>query len=84
MQPGPVNSNAPSAPPSAASAQRGLQAPGGTAQALSAKYDLLGRIGEGTYGVVYLATSKTGDKRLYAIKTFKTGRVSWAVAVRLC
>jgi len=34
-----------------------------------------GKIGEGTYGVVYLATSKQDKKQLYAIKKFKTGRV---------
>lgn len=42
---------------------------------LEQKYDILGKIGEGTYGVVYLATSKQDKKQLYAIKKFKTGRV---------
>jgi serine/threonine protein kinase len=42
---------------------------------LEQRYDLLGKIGEGTYGVVYLATSKQDKKRVYAIKKFKTGRV---------
>ncbi|WIA11157.1 hypothetical protein OEZ85_011295 [Tetradesmus obliquus] len=41
---------------------------------LEQRYDLLGKIGEGTYGVVYLATSKQDNKRVYAIKKFKTGR----------
>uniref|UniRef100_A0A383V6A6 Protein kinase domain-containing protein n=1 Tax=Tetradesmus obliquus TaxID=3088 RepID=A0A383V6A6_TETOB len=41
---------------------------------LEQRYDLLGKIGEGTYGVVYLATSKQDKKRVYAIKKFKTGR----------
>jgi hypothetical protein len=42
---------------------------------LEQRYDLLGKIGEGTYGVVYLATSKQDKKRVFAIKKFKTGRV---------
>jgi serine/threonine protein kinase len=42
---------------------------------LEQRYDLLGKIGEGTYGVVHLATSKQDKKRVYAIKKFKTGRV---------
>lgn len=42
---------------------------------LEQHYDILGKIGEGTYGVVYLATSKQDKKQLYAIKKFKTGRV---------
>lgn len=53
--------------------------PASSCVALSAKYDLLGRIGEGTYGVVYLAASREQPgtrRRLFAIKTFKTGRVS--------
>ena len=50
------------------------QLPGG-ATTLS-KYDYLGKIGEGTYGVVYLAVSKDNAKNLLAIKTFKTARVS--------
>ncbi|KAF6264220.1 cdc2-like protein kinase-like protein [Scenedesmus sp. NREL 46B-D3] len=41
---------------------------------LEQRYDLLGKIGEGTYGVVYLATSKQDKKRVFAIKKFKTGR----------
>ena len=49
---------------------------GGVLSQLEAQFDLLGKIGEGTYGVVYLAASKDGGKRLYAIKKFKTGRVS--------
>lgn len=37
---------------------------------------VVGKIGEGTYGVVYLARSKqTQNDRLLAVKTFKTGRV---------
>jgi serine/threonine protein kinase len=43
---------------------------------LEQHYDLLGKIGEGTYGVVYLATAKQDKKQLFAIKKFKTGRVS--------
>lgn len=43
---------------------------------LEQHYDLLGKIGEGTYGVVYLATAKHDKKQLFAIKKFKTGRVS--------
>lgn len=42
---------------------------------LEQHYDLLGKIGEGTYGVVYLATAKHDKKQLFAIKKFKTGRV---------
>lgn len=50
---------------------------------LEQHYDILGKIGEGTYGVVYLATSKRDKKQLYAIKKFKTGRVS-SKAVTAC
>jgi hypothetical protein len=49
------------------------QLPGG-ASTIS-KYDYLGKIGEGTYGVVYLAVSKDNARQLLAIKTFKTARV---------
>lgn len=39
-------------------------------------YDVVAKIGEGTYGVVYLARSKHAQHdRLLAVKTFKTGRV---------
>jgi serine/threonine protein kinase len=48
---------------------------GGVLSQLESQFDLLGKIGEGTYGVVYLAASKDGGKKLYAIKKFKTGRV---------
>eukprot|EP00878_Enallax_costatus_P035578 GHUV01039754.1.p1 GENE.GHUV01039754.1~~GHUV01039754.1.p1 ORF type:complete len:221 (+),score=39.64 GHUV01039754.1:357-1019(+) len=58
--------------PSAATA---VAATGDTAGwVLEQHYDILGKIGEGTYGVVYLATSKQDKKQLYAIKKFKTGR----------
>eukprot|EP00775_Hariotina_reticulata_P004955 gene4955-5196_t len=46
----------------------------GTSWGLDKEYDLIGKIGEGTYGVVYLATSKQDKRQLYAIKKFKTGR----------
>jgi serine/threonine protein kinase len=52
---------------------------------LEQHYDLLGKIGEGTYGIVYLATAKHDKKQLFAIKKFKTGRVSrlgWAGVVQ--
>jgi serine/threonine protein kinase len=51
---------------------------------LEQRYDLLGKIGEGTYGVVYLATSKQDKKRVFAIKKFKTGRVSSSGGSRGC
>jgi hypothetical protein len=46
-----------------------------SASQLSAKYELLGKIGEGTYGLVYLAYSRGNPSKLFAIKTFKTARV---------
>lgn len=59
-----------------ASAAPAVTASGDTAGwILEQHYDILGKIGEGTYGVVYLATSKQDKKKLYAIKKFKTGRV---------
>lgn len=39
------------------------------------RYEVLAKIGEGTYGVVYLAAARDGSGKLYAIKTFKPGRV---------
>jgi hypothetical protein len=39
-------------------------------------FDMVGKIGEGTYGVVYLARSREVHPRLLAIKTFKPGKVS--------
>jgi hypothetical protein len=44
---------------------------------LEQHYDLVGKIGEGTYGVVYLATAKQDRTQMFAIKKFKTGRVSF-------
>lgn len=38
-------------------------------------YNVKGKIGEGTYGVVYLGNPKDQPKRLLAIKTFKPGKV---------
>ena len=40
------------------------------------EYEILGKIGEGTYGVVYLARGRDSRKKLYAIKTFKGAKVS--------
>jgi serine/threonine protein kinase len=40
-------------------------------------FDMVGKIGEGTYGVVYLARSREAHPRLLAIKTFKPGKVSF-------
>ncbi|KIZ04186.1 hypothetical protein MNEG_3767, partial [Monoraphidium neglectum] len=50
--------------------------PGGTsgAASLALRYEILGKIGEGTYGLVYLAAARDGSRKLFAIKTFKTGR----------
>lgn len=39
-------------------------------------YDIIGKIGEGTYGVVYLARSKEGRSKMLAVKTFKPGKVT--------
>ena len=36
---------------------------------------MIGKIGEGTYGVVYLARSRGARSRLLAVKTFKPGKV---------
>eukprot|EP00884_Botryococcus_braunii_P016065 jgi/Botrbrau1/3141/Bobra.0070s0109.2 len=41
---------------------------------LEAFYDVVGKIGEGTYGVVYLARSREPRPRMLAIKTFKPGK----------
>jgi hypothetical protein len=79
-----------SAPPagsvatSAAAATGAGLTPGATsgAAALAARYDILSKIGEGTYGLVYLAAARDGSGRLYAIKTFKTGRVRRGVRAR--
>lgn len=60
-------------PPATAAATAGGE---GGSWGLEQHYDLLGKIGEGTYGVVYLATAKHDKKQLFAIKKFKTGRVS--------
>jgi cyclin-dependent kinase 8/11 len=38
------------------------------------RYDIIGRVGEGTYGIVYLARLKTQRNRLFAIKTFKAAK----------
>ena len=55
--------------------------------------DVVGKIGEGTYGVVYLARSRTPQPCLLAVKTFKPGKVlarearsdlySWRVLLQL-
>ena len=42
---------------------------------LSELYSISGKVGEGTYGVVYLAYSRDSQRRLLAIKTFKPGKV---------
>ena len=42
---------------------------------LSQWYEVIGKIGEGTYGVVYLARSRGARSRLLAVKTFKPGKV---------
>lgn len=54
----------------------------GSATILS-KYELLGKIGEGTYGLVYLAYARDNPAKQYAIKTFKTARVSGSTAAAL-
>ena len=38
---------------------------------LTAAYDILARVGEGTYGVVYLARTREPSPRLLAVKAFK-------------
>ena len=53
------------------------QGSGGAAGApayLAALFDIVDRIGEGTYGVVYLARSRAQFPRTLAVKTFKPGR----------
>ena len=42
---------------------------------LSVLYDVKGKVGEGTYGLVYLANTRDPQKKLIAIKTFKPGKV---------
>lgn len=59
-------------PPATAAAGSGVSS---SSWGLEQHYDLLGKIGEGTYGLVYLATAKHDKKQLFAIKKFKTGRV---------
>ena len=41
---------------------------------LTALFDIVAQIGEGTYGVVYLARSRAQFPRTLAVKTFKPGR----------
>ena len=41
----------------------------------TSRYEVIGKIGEGTYGVVYLARSRGARSRLLAVKTFKPGKV---------
>jgi len=38
------------------------------------RYDVVGRVGEGTYGIVYLARHKQQRNKLFAIKTFKAAK----------
>ncbi len=42
---------------------------------LSEHYTVIDKIGEGTYGVVYMAKTKDQHPRMLAIKTFKPGKV---------
>lgn len=53
---------------------RGLQ--GVSALRILQLFDITGRVGEGTYGVVYLARAHSNRSKLLAIKTFKAGKVS--------
>lgn len=73
-------------PPLSAPAAGPVTTPGLAAGApgLASRYDVLAKIGEGTYGLVYLALARDGSRRLYAIKTFKTGRVRGAAALLGC
>lgn len=72
----PAAAAAPSLPPPAAEDDGGDPA-AVPPPFISAKYDVLARIGEGTYGVVYLAKTKPGAEgassrpRLLAVKAFK-------------
>lgn len=43
-------------------------------------YNVRGKVGEGTYGVVYLASPKENQRKLLAIKTFKPGKVDHHLA----
>jgi len=43
---------------------------------LSFLYDVKGKVGEGTYGLVYLANTRDPQRKLIAIKTFKPGKVA--------
>ena len=38
---------------------------------LASRYDVLARVGEGTYGVVWLARTRERPPRLLAVKAFK-------------
>lgn len=38
-------------------------------------FEITGKVGEGTYGVVYLARPHANRSKLLAIKTFKPGKV---------
>ena len=51
---------------------------------LSKWYEVIGKIGEGTYGVVYLARSRGARSRLLAVKTFKPGKVRLTHAHNPC
>lgn len=41
-------------------------------------FEIIGKVGEGTYGVVYLARPHNNRSKLLAIKTFKPGKVASA------
>ena len=47
---------------------------------VSSSYDVLARVGEGTYGVVYLARTRDARPRLLAVKAFKPGRAGEGVS----
>ena len=67
-----------SSQPGAQQQQPGSAAPAAAAAIpayLSKWYEVIGKIGEGTYGVVYLARSRGARSRLLAVKTFKPGKV---------
>uniref|UniRef100_A0A061SCS8 Cyclin-dependent kinase 8/11 n=1 Tax=Tetraselmis sp. GSL018 TaxID=582737 RepID=A0A061SCS8_9CHLO len=43
-------------------------------KAPSERYEIISKIGEGTFGLVYLARDKHQKQRLLAVKTFKSGK----------
>ena len=51
---------------------------------LAKQYEVLGKVGEGTYGEVYKARAHSSPGTLLAIKTFKAGKARLLAAAKHC